>query len=170
VAPELIANDDAREQFLKEAEAWMRVGRVPGSFILPLSEVIARGDRLFLRMPYCAKGSLADALMAGPPTQSVATELATELLLALHMLNEQLGLVHRDVKPGNILIDDEGRLQLSDLGLSRLADSGTAPASPSGEPQFTAGVGTFYCAAPEQLLGLRPIDGRAHGPTGDVGA
>jgi serine/threonine-protein kinase len=107
----------------------------------------------YLVMEYLAGGSLRSILDAGAtlsPSQAVWVGLQTARALA-HA--HRRSLVHRDVKPANLLFDDEGRLRLADFGLARaLAEaSWTEPA--------TGTVGTVRYASPEQVMGLRP-DGR----------
>lgn len=164
IAPELVVHEEARRRFEREAEAWMAVGRAGMGFVLPLSEVIVKDSSFWLKMPYCGGGSLSDRLRTGPLSRGEAAEYATELLLGLYQLNVELGIVHRDLKPGNVLIDDEGRLQIADLGLVKFADGDIARSmrnASGGDTQFGDFVGTLLYAAPEQLLGLQPLDWRA---------
>jgi len=112
----------------------------------------ARGP--FLVMEYLGGGSLRDMFDDGrrlSVSQAVVVGLqAAEGLAYAH----GRGFVHRDVKPANLLFDDEGRLRIADFGLARaLAEA--ALTEPAG-----ATVGTARYAAPEQALG-RAVDGRA---------
>jgi len=108
----------------------------------------------FLVLEFLGGGSLRDMLDAGTRlsvAQAVAVGAqAAEGLAYAHAR----GFVHRDVKPANLLFDEEGRLRVADFGLARaLAEA--ALTEPAG-----ATVGTARYAAPEQALGNR-VDGRA---------
>ena len=82
-------------------------------------------------MPYYQRGSVADALLRGDKfTTHQAIALTQGALLGLGELHERHGVLHRDVKSGNLLIDDSCRsLRVGDLGLAgRMDDEGSAPA------------------------------------------
>lgn len=89
--------------------------------------------------------SLHLALTREPPTVDEVLALGHRLLDTLAYVHRQ-GVIHRDVKPSNILIDLEGEAYLTDFGLARLAD--TSGVTPSGEI-----VGTAAYLAPEQVRG-----------------
>jgi serine/threonine-protein kinase len=108
----------------------------------------------YLVTEYLGGGSLRDILDRGrplTPSQTLVVGLdATRALAHAH----QRGLVHRDVKPANLLFDEDGRLRLADFGLARaLAEASWT------EPSGIA-VGTARYASPEQALGRR-LDGRS---------
>ncbi|MGH8996032.1 MAG: serine/threonine-protein kinase, partial [Acidimicrobiales bacterium] len=111
-------------------------------------------DGPYLVLEYLSGGSLLDLLERGvrlsvPQATAVAAQAARGLAHA-----HARGLVHRDVKPANLLFDDEGRVRVADFGVARaLADGAWT------EPTGTT-VGTARYAAPEQAQGL-PLDGRA---------
>jgi serine/threonine-protein kinase len=108
----------------------------------------------FLVLEYLGGGSLRDLLDNGrrlsvPQATAVGLHAADGLAYA-----HGRGFVHRDVKPANLVFDEDGRLRIADFGLARaLAEA--AMTEPDG-----AAVGTARYAAPEQALG-RPVDGRA---------
>ncbi|MDX6647117.1 MAG: eukaryotic-like serine/threonine-protein kinase, partial [Miltoncostaeaceae bacterium] len=93
--------------------------------------------------------SLARTLAAqrpgGPERDAAVTEVIADVLDALEHVHSR-GVIHRDVKPANILVDDQGRGRLSDLGVARL--SGEAGLTATG-----AVVGTLAYMAPEQATG-----------------
>lgn len=116
---ELSADDRARFRF--EAEA---VALLDHPNVVP---VLASGESAgvpYLVMPLMA-GSLADRLKGlGPDRQlkpKPAAEIARDIALGVHHAHQQ-GLIHRDLKPGNILRDDAGRVRVADFGLARPAD------------------------------------------------
>ena len=108
----------------------------------------------YLVTEYLGGGSLRNILDHGEPlsaSQTLLVGLETARALAHAHLR---GLIHRDVKPGNLLFDTDGRLRLADFGLARaLAEASWT--EPSG-----AMVGTARYASPEQALGRR-LDGRS---------
>jgi eukaryotic-like serine/threonine-protein kinase len=108
----------------------------------------------FIVTEYLAGGSLADLLADGvrlsiEQAASVGQQAASGLAYA-----HSRGLVHRDVKPANLLFDDEGRLRISDFGVAR------ALAEASWTEPMGAMIGTVRYASPEQAEGL-PVDGKA---------
>ena len=105
----------------------------------------------FFAMEYCPGGSLAERLVRCPlpmaDTLRIARQLA-EALAAAHAL----GIVHRDVKPANVLFNDKGDVQLTDFGVAKLLDQDTTMSG--------ALLGTPAYLAPEQLRGTG-VDHRA---------
>ena len=146
------ADPEMRARFLSEARAMAAV-RHPGvAQIFRFGEDAATG-LLFLAMERFA-GSLADRVSNSrvlPEAEVASLGLAVaDALAALHGRSPPL--VHRDVKPSNILFSDDGRVVLADFGLvRRLAPDATALTAPgAGQP------GTWLYAAPEQRAGAPP--------------
>ncbi|KAM6464715.1 ribosomal protein S6 kinase-related protein isoform 2-T2 [Liasis olivaceus] len=99
---------------------------------------------LFLMCSYCSAGDLFTLWKSvGPLAESATRLFATELVLVLAYLHNQ-GIVHRDIKMENILLDEQGHLKLADFGLSRHL--------PRGKRAFTI-CGTLQYMAPEVLRG-----------------
>jgi serine/threonine protein kinase len=105
------------------------------------------GDAVALSMERVSGSSLRTRLGAGGLSLAEAIRVSVGTLEALKVLHD-LGLVHRDVKPGNILIDDGGAVRLTDFGLARRWEQGEAR-SGGGEGYS----GTIDYLAPEQALG-----------------
>jgi tetratricopeptide (TPR) repeat protein len=103
-------------------------------------------------MEWVSGGSLRQKLAQGPLPVTTVVAVAEQVLEALAYLHEH-GYVHRDVKPGNILLAEDGRYKLGDLGLLLPAGAETAT---------LMAVGTMAYMSPEQLLGQQP------GPPGDL--
>ncbi|MCQ3807492.1 MAG: serine/threonine-protein kinase [Acidimicrobiaceae bacterium] len=99
-------------------------------------------DRLWYAMPL-AKGSLADELDEFVGNEKAILEIMQQLCAALSYLHE-LGIFHRDIKPGNILRTSKSRWAISDFGLAREAERKTTALTSTHR-----GVGTFVYAAPE---------------------
>jgi serine/threonine-protein kinase len=108
----------------------------------------------FLVLEYLGGGSLRDLLDNGRRVSiAQASAMGVQAAEALAYAHGR-GFVHRDVKPANLVFDEDGRLRVADFGLARaLAEA--AMTEPAG-----AAVGTARYAAPEQALG-QPVDGRA---------
>lgn len=118
-----------------------------------------RGSGTHAGVPYLVLdladgGSLARDLSAGPVGLARALDIGEQVAEALACAH-RLGVVHRDVKPSNILFDDRGRVRLADFGIARVA----------GSPDLTATghlIGSAPYLAPEQAAGERA------GPAVDV--
>lgn len=110
------------------------------------------GADSYLVMEYVPGGSLEDRLAArGPLDEREARALASDLLDALDALHAR-SIVHRDVKPSNVLFDEAGRAKLADFTIAREVVSGdTVGATRGGAP-----VGTLAYMAPEQARGISP--------------
>lgn len=110
----------------------------------------------FIVMEYLERGSLADRLAAeGPLPPAEATDLLIQVLDALQAAHSA-GIVHRDVKPGNVLIRGDGQAALCDFGIARTASGG-------GETLTGVALGSIGFMAPEQR-----IDPRLVGPQADL--
>ena len=104
-------------------------------------------------MPYLTSGSLADRIKKeGRITWSEAVRITGQIAEALDYAHQQ-GVVHRDVKPSNILFDDDGEAFLTDFGIAHDADASTLTAVGT-QP------GTYHYMAPEQVRGDE-VDGKA---------
>ncbi len=109
----------------------------------------AGADGAYLVMEYLEGGSLADRLrISGRLTEAEATRIARDALAGLAALHAR-GILHRDVKPGNILITREGRAKLGDFTIAREVVSGDTEGGAGRAP-----VGTLAYTAPEQARGM----------------
>ena len=147
-----LANPELLERFDREARA---AARLSHPHIVPVFDSGIDGDRPYLVMEH-VEGQSLDRLIGSPRlTVEAALRVVFHLAQALEAAHQQ-GVVHRDVKPANVLIDREGRPKLTDFGLARLAtDSGGL--SRSGDL-----LGTPRYMSPEQiLLGPGEVDHRA---------
>jgi eukaryotic-like serine/threonine-protein kinase len=142
------------ERFQREI---LTVARLQHPNILPLFDSGSAGGRLWYTMPFVESGSLRDR-MARDNRLSVeeTIRLVGEVADALTYAHGQ-GVVHRDVKPENIMLLPEGHALLADFGLARAIEDGLGPSSTG------AGivVGTPLYLSPEQALGDGRVDARS---------
>src|SRR3954453_5966100 len=119
LASHLSEDDRARERFQREARAAASVSNHPN--VVTIYDVGEHDNRAFMVMELLTGGTLADKLRAGdrisPRTAMRWRRDAASALDAAHAPD----VVHRDVKPANMLLDDGGRLAIADFGLVRLA-------------------------------------------------
>jgi serine/threonine protein kinase, bacterial len=148
------ADPQYRARFLREADLTASLSH-PN--ILSVHDRGEYDDQLWISMDY-VEGTDASKLVRehhpdGLPIP-VAMEIITAVASALDYAHQR-GLLHRDVKPANILLNpDDQRIFLADFGIARLVDD------PSGLTETNMAVGTMAYAAPEQLRG-EPLDSRA---------
>jgi serine/threonine-protein kinase len=130
-------------RFQREARA---VAQLAHPNIVPLYEVKQFAGVHFFTMAFIGGGSLAQCLSRYPNEPRAAVILMEKIARAIHHAHEQ-GILHRDLKPGNILLDERNEPLVSDFGLAKLLDAG---------PDLTrSGVilGTPAYMAPEQATG-----------------
>ncbi len=108
----------------------------------------AAGSRPYLVMEYVPGGTLADRLRAGSREDWDPDAVFRELMAAVAHVHAA-GIIHRDIKPGNVLIGRDGRTRLTDFGVARPSDA---------EPLTRTGlvVGTARYVAPEVMHGRDP--------------
>ncbi|MCX7961347.1 MAG: serine/threonine protein kinase [Burkholderiales bacterium] len=129
-------------QFVREAKAVARLNH-PG--IVQVHDFGQEGDVAFLVMEFIEGRELRTVLEAKERLEpDEAVRLMTELLDALHFAHEA-GVIHRDVKPANIMLDRQGRVKLADFGVARIQDSERSAAGTM--------VGTPAFMSPEQIQG-----------------
>jgi tRNA A-37 threonylcarbamoyl transferase component Bud32 len=137
-------------RFRHEAET---VAALEHQGIVPVYDFGEEEDLPYLVMRYMAGGSLTDRIKREPVSAEEAAAILRPVTAALDYANSQ-GVVHRDVKPGNILFDQSGSAYLSDFGIVQLAE---ATASFTG----SSVIGTAAYMSPEQVEGGVEIDGRS---------
>ncbi len=113
----------------------------------------------YLAMEYMPGGSLRDVLNANPKGLSIegVVSIAKDIARAL-VLAEERGMVHRDIKPDNILFSSDGVAKLTDLGISRFAPKGDEDVRATSLDKV---MGTPAYMAPEQMLDSHAVDARA---------
>ena len=150
VLPEyLLAQAGFLERFKIEAQA---IARLEHPNILPVYDYGEAERTPYLVMKYVPGGTLKDLMAQGPLDARQTAQLLRQIAEALDHAHQQ-GIVHRDVKPSNVLLQDGKWALLMDFGLAKLLTS-TSNITASG-----TGVGTPDYMSPEQAQGL-PIDQR----------
>ncbi len=149
LSPALAQQEQFIERFKREAGVVVQL-RHP--HIVPV-EYFGKDDGFaYLVMPFIEGGTLTDHLTNNPTSSAFGARVVEQVASALQYAHGR-GVVHRDVKPSNILIDQEGNALLSDFGLARIHD---ASSSLTG----SALIGTPAYISPEQARG-ESVDARS---------
>ncbi|MET9085380.1 serine/threonine-protein kinase [Streptomyces sp. NPDC004237] len=154
-APAGLPGPDIERMYARlEREAWA-AARVANRNVVTVYDVAMEGGRPWIVMELIPGVSLADVLDAeGPMSPQRAAGIGAEVLSALRAAHSA-GVLHRDVKPGNVLLSNDGRVVLTDFGIATVEGSSalTMTGEVIGSPEFLA---------PERALG------RAFGPESDL--
>ena len=120
--------------------------------IIPIYRVESEAGLNYFVMKYVNGSSLEQRLEQGPLPIDLARRVLRDAAMALGHAHKR-GIVHRDVKPANIMLESDGRVVLTDFGISKALDGGSAL---TGTGNI---IGTPHYMAPEQAKGLE-VDGR----------
>ncbi|WP_247699521.1 serine/threonine-protein kinase [Streptomyces sp. BBFR25] len=126
-----------RERTLREARA---VAQLRHPHVIVVHDVVEDDARAYMVMELVDGGSLADRVLSrGPVDAAEAARIGVALLDALGTAHAA-GILHRDVKPSNVLIAEDGRVVLTDFGVAQVAGATTLTESGSfvGSPEYTA--------------------------------
>ncbi len=131
------------KRFRLEAEA---ASRLEHPSIVPIHEVGERDGSCYFSMKFVEGGQLDEVVRRTPISIRQAAELIAKVARTVHYAHEH-GILHRDIKPGNILLDQRGEPHLTDFGLARLVES------ESTVTRTLEVLGTPSYMAPEQAVG-----------------
>jgi serine/threonine-protein kinase len=149
--PELSRDPQFRSRFIREART---IAALEHPAIVPVYDYGENYDQPYLVMRYMTGGSLTDRLRSGPLSLTETSKILQRIASALDAAHQK-GVIHRDLKPGNILFDQYGESYLADFGIVHLASSSealTATGSLVGTPSYMS---------PEQVHGDKVLDGRS---------
>lgn len=137
-------DDSNRRRFRREIEILARLSEHPNVVTLYGSGITASG-RPYLVMPFLSKGSLADRLRdEGRLSSNEVERIESEIGAALRVAHE-MGVVHADIKPQNVMVSDFGSVQLADFGIGRYVDTTASLTGLAMTPSY---------AAPEIISGV----------------
>jgi tRNA A-37 threonylcarbamoyl transferase component Bud32 len=148
-----LAGDRDRQRFQTEAAA---IARLQHPNIVQVYEVGEHDGLPFFSLEFCPGGSLDRKLEGTPLPPAEAAVLVEKLARAMHFAHQK-GVVHRDLKPGNVLLAEDGAPKIADFGLARQLDG-------AGQTSTGQVLGTPSYMAPEQAVG----EGKTAGPAADV--
>jgi len=145
----LTRDPEARERFVHEAQA---ASSLDHPNICTVHEIDAAEDgQMFIVMACCEGEALKNKIQRGPLTLDEAVDLAAQVAQGLAKAHAK-GIVHRDIKPGNIMVTSDGIVKILDFGLAKLA--GRTVLTKTGST-----LGTVAYISPEQARG-DPVDHR----------
>ena len=149
MSPTLLVDPDFGERFLREARI---AAKLHHRHVVAVHDVGRSGDYHYIAMEYIGGGPLLDK-DGKPRPVPFALRAIREIALALHYAHAK-GFVHRDVKPDNVLMREDGSAALTDFGIARASDSATHMT------RTGTVIGTPHYMSPEQARG-RQLDGRS---------
>jgi serine/threonine-protein kinase len=147
--PHLSEDQAFAERFRREARA---AAQLNSPHVVPIHRHGEIDGRLYVDMRLVEGRDLETVLADGPLDPTRAVRIVEQIANALHAAHK-VGLIHRDVKPSNILIDENDYAYLIDFGIARTADQ-------TGITSTGSVIGTWHYMAPERL-GAGDVDGRS---------
>ncbi len=149
LSPHLAENEEARERFIREAQAASALNH-PN--ITTVHDFLDSDDQHFICMEYVEGKTIRDILESGHVSIRKAVDIILQAAEALDAAHRK-GILHRDVKSANIMVSMEGNVKVMDFGLAHLEDR-------SQLTRTGTTMGTLAYSSPEQLTG-RPYDERS---------
>lgn len=149
--PAFLHDPQLRARFEREAKM---IAMLEHPAIVPVYDFGDQDGQPYIVMRFMAGGSLADRLKSGAMPLHETSNIITRLAPSLDAAHAR-GIIHRDIKPGNVLFDQYGNAFLSDFGIARLAEAS------GGTLTGDSIVGTPAYMSPEQVQGDKAIDGRS---------
>ncbi len=150
MAPALAANPEFAERFLKEGRL---TAKLQHPNVVTIHDIGVHNGIYYLSAEYIPRGTLKERITGEGISVGEALNVLCDIAHGLDYAHEK-GVVHRDVKPGNVLFRKDGRAVLADFGIAKAMDGGT------GSTMAGMSVGTPDYMSPEQARG-EPVDGRS---------
>jgi serine/threonine protein kinase len=146
-----VTSEDLVQRFLKEAKA---IGRLSHPNIVTVYDVGQDHETIYIAMEYLQGKPLNEAIQGRKLSLEEIVDLGVQVAEAVDYAHNK-GIIHRDIKPTNIILTPDGQVKITDFGIARIED-------PSAPQQTQAGeiLGTPVYMSPEQVMG-RPVDGRS---------
>ena len=146
--PEFESDEEFVRRFSREAEA---ASKVSHENIVNMLDVGTDGDLRYIVMEYVDGPTLKDMIrQQGCINPDTAIRMTIRILAAVDHAHRN-GIVHRDIKPQNILVDSDGRVKVADFGIARLKAAQTTRVDPDG--QGVSALGSVHYFSPEQARG-----------------
>ena len=147
LAAHLLKDEEARKRFHREAKA---AAALSHPNICRVHEIDEVEGRTFIAMEFVEGESLDKRIVQGPLKIAEALDIAQQIAKGLEAAHEKK-IVHRDIKPGNVMVDDKGHATVMDFGLALLTEG-------SKLTQLDTTVGTAAYMSPQQIQGMEVDD------------
>jgi serine/threonine protein kinase len=146
ILPHLAKNDHVRDRFMNELKTMSRLNH---DNIVKMHEYVANEHGLYLIMEYVDGLPLDDYIqkLGKPLEEDLAIEITKQVVSACSHAHSK-GIVHRDIKPGNIMITKDNTVKILDFGIAKIVNEEVSKLTKTGLQ-----VGTVYYMAPEQVQG-----------------
>ena len=154
---DLLADEPARRRFRREAQA---LSDLQHPHIAIVHDFDEQDGVAFMVMELITGETLQRRLEHGPLTEAEVRRIGAQIAGALAAAHES-GVIHRDLKPGSVMLTARGNVKILDFGISRRLPTGTEVAVTTLVTEPAALVGTLPYMSPEQLLG-HPVDARTN--------
>jgi serine/threonine-protein kinase len=142
--PELMHSPEARERFIREAQA---AAALDHPNICTVYEVEEKEGQTYIAMAYIDGKNLKERIAQEPLKIDEALDVAIQVAEGLEGAHRK-GIIHRDIKPANIMLIDKGQVKIMDFGLARLESAGDLT-------KTSTVMGTVAFMSPEQALGKK---------------
>lgn len=171
-------NDESKRQFLTEARAWVQAGS--HNNIVQAHWVREIADQIFISAEYVApddegRNTLTHFLIQGQLSTEIILYWATQFCLGMDYAQSKGVIVHRDIKPDNLMIDNAGTLKITDFGIAKSIEADAAKTKNPGwwlfkrkqvieiasKTKTGSAMGTLPYMAPEQFINAKGVDHRA---------
>lgn len=146
--PHFLKNEEIKMRFKNEAST---LAHLQHPNIVGLFDYLEDESGMYLIMEYVEGVELGDytSKVTGPMPENIAVPIITQVLSAFSYAHSK-GIVHRDVKPANILITKDGSVKILDFGIARILGEGNSNLTKTGTQ-----MGTVYYMSPEQVQGKK---------------